>query len=61
MSWRQILSEDFQSSWSYVGGNGGKEKGSAMVRMSLSPFHSGLAVAGTQPGEAACWELERLV
>lgn len=43
MSCRQILSEDFQSSWSYVVVGGGEEE--AMVRMSLSPFYSALAVA----------------
>lgn len=41
MSCRQILSEDFQSSWSCAGGGGGEEGCvCARVRMSLSPFHS---------------------
>lgn len=41
MSCRQILSEDFQSSWSCVG----EGEGGVMVRMSLSPFHSAPTVA----------------
>lgn len=47
MSCRQILSEDFQSSWSYVVG----EEGGAMVRMSLSPFYSALATCSLAYGQ----------
>lgn len=61
MSCRQILSDDFQGSWSCgEGGGGGGHTRHGEDEPETLAFCPQL-YPGTEPGEAACWELDRLV